>query len=108
MSSEDTLLKYRTNKVKLTLPEFWPREGAPPEVVTALEKKRSELSIPSKRLARDIEDKKKVSEDNDKVAKDREAAGIQGRDFAYAEGHEKRQDSKKGVQGAELASTRLH
>ncbi len=96
MSPTDAAIApYKTGNLKESLRELWPNEGATPEEVAALEKKRQAFSAPEGRLAADTAARKKETEDHEKAAKEIVAAGIKVRDFAYSEGDEMHGGVKK-------------
>ena len=92
MSSAD---KYKTENIKQEWSFFYPTSGSSGRDVEFLAKAREDVSKPPYRYNTDQREKTAATADSDRAARDREAAGVAGRDFAYSFSDSKHSDSKK-------------
>ncbi|OAP63975.1 hypothetical protein AYL99_03202 [Fonsecaea erecta] len=74
---------------------LYPTSGASSQDVEFLDRHRENVSIPPDNYSRHMAEKQAASKDNDRAARDREAAGSEGRDWGYGSSDSRHWDSKR-------------
>ncbi|KIX93141.1 uncharacterized protein Z520_11198 [Fonsecaea multimorphosa CBS 102226] len=97
MSSDenfDNMSDWSTSKVQENYSYLYPTSGAGSREVEFLDRYRENVSYPPTDYSRNIDEKIAASTLNDSAARDREALGSAGRDFAYDSSDSRHWDSK--------------